>query len=90
MITPAKHSILSGMTERIKQAELLQGHFNDISVPRRQAIFFRHNDKITKVMSKFGLDCHCRDCFAVLDRFYPENEACSECGSFDIASPYYC
>lgn len=84
-------SIMSGIAERIAVSDRFQEKFNiGWTKEKREKAFFRHNNIMARLVNHHALDSQCRDCSCVLDRFFEENLPCPECGSMDIASPYFC
>ncbi len=91
MLTATKHSSLSGIASRIKASEQFQNRFNnEFTKDQREKAFADHENIMNRLASYHGLDCQCRECFCILDRFFEDGVPCPECGSMDIASPYFC
>jgi hypothetical protein len=63
--------------------------FNDWPREKRSEAFYRHNRLMERVMQQTKLQTICTDCESIMPTAITPRP-CSQCGSVNTCSPYYC
>jgi hypothetical protein len=63
--------------------------FNAWPRQKRSEAFYRHNRLMERVMQQTKLQTICTDCESIMPTAITPRP-CSECGSVNTCSPYYC